>query len=68
MFERPMNVIFLTGASGAGKTTLLEMFSKEASSAEAACLDFDSIGVPTEAEMIRAFGSASAWQEAMTYR
>lgn len=60
-------IIFLTGASGAGKTTLLESFSSEIQDASIACLHFDSIGVPSEEEMVKNFGSPSEWQEAMTY-
>ena len=60
------NVIFLTGASGAGKTTVLNAFKKDRSSS-IACLHFDNIGVPSEADMIKVYGSGSEWQKAMTY-
>lgn len=59
-------VIFLTGASGAGKTTLLNTLKKESVFKDAACLHFDSIGVPSEAEMIEQYGSPSEWQRALT--
>jgi GrpB-like predicted nucleotidyltransferase (UPF0157 family)/dephospho-CoA kinase len=60
------HVIFLTGASGAGKTTLLNVLKKDLSSS-ITCLHFDNIGVPNEAEMIKAYGSGSEWQKAMTF-
>ncbi|MDQ8039107.1 MAG: GNAT family N-acetyltransferase [Rickettsiella sp.] len=63
----PLNIIFLTGASGAGKTTLLKAFSQLYPMHSMAYLHFDSIGVPSEAEMIEVYGSASEWQKAMTY-
>lgn len=59
-------VIFLTGASGAGKTTLLDAFSNIPLESTI-CLHFDSIGVPSEDEMIKTYGSGSEWQKAMTY-
>ena len=58
-------IIFLTGASGAGKTTLVEQLKNELSNS-AILLHFDSIGVPTEEEMIKEYGSPSEWQRAMT--
>lgn len=59
-------VVFLTGASGAGKTTVLNAFKKDLSSS-IECLHFDNIGVPSEADMIKEYGSGSEWQKAMTY-
>lgn len=64
--QRPV-IIFLTGASGAGKTTILNAFNNKFSTSSVACLHFDNIGVPTEQEMIAAYGSGSEWQKAMTY-
>ncbi|MBV8801388.1 MAG: GNAT family N-acetyltransferase [Gammaproteobacteria bacterium] len=66
-FTQPPHIIFLTGASGAGKTTLLNALKNDLSSPEIAYFHFDSIGVPTEAEMIKVYGSGSEWQKAMTY-
>ncbi|MCZ6913961.1 MAG: GrpB family protein, partial [Rickettsia endosymbiont of Ixodes persulcatus] len=65
--KHSLNIIFLTGASGAGKTTLLNAFSKLYPIYSIAYLHFDSIGVPSEAEMIEVYGSGSEWQKAMTY-
>lgn len=59
-------LIFLTGASGAGKTSLLKAFQQQSACKDIPCLFFDSIGVPTEAEMIAQYGSGEAWQKAMT--
>lgn len=61
-------IIFLTGASGAGKTKLLNALSKKLPASSTVCLHFDSIGVPSEEEMIRNYGSPSEWQKAMTYQ
>lgn len=58
-------IIFLTGASGAGKTSLLNSISHDFPSID--CFHFDSVGVPSEEEMIKSYGSPSEWQKAMTY-
>ena len=63
-----MTIIFITGASGAGKTALVNELERELPAASAACFHFDSIGVPSEEDMITHYGSGSEWQKAMTYR
>ena len=63
-----MIIIFITGASGAGKTALVDILERELPIASTACFHFDSIGVPSEAEMIAHYGSDSKWQKAMTYQ
>jgi len=60
-------IIFITGASGAGKTTLLNALKEQHDFKEAIFLNFDSIGVPSEDEMIRQYGSPSEWQKATTH-
>lgn len=60
-------IFFFTGASGAGKTKLLESLSKENFNTSTVFLYFDKIGVPSEEEMIKEYGSGSAWQKAMTF-
>jgi len=60
-------IYFFTGASGAGKTAFLEAMTKEYDSNKAAFLHFDSIGVPSDQEMIKQYGSGTAWQKAMTF-
>ena len=59
-------IYFITGASGAGKTTLLEYLKKKFLHKGWRLFNFDSIGVPSLEEMIKKYGSASNWQEAMT--
>ncbi len=60
-------IYFFTGASGAGKTKFLESLSKETLKTPSIFLNFDSIGVPSEDEMIKQYGSGSDWQKAMTF-
>ena len=61
-------IFFLTGASGVGKTTLVNQFCREKNkNSKMACFHFDSIGVPSEWEMLAVYGSGSEWQKAMTY-
>jgi dephospho-CoA kinase len=60
-------ILFLTGASGAGKTTMIEALNAKLNNSSIVCLHFDSIGVPSEEEMIKKYGSPSEWQKAMTY-
>ena len=62
----PSALVFLTGASGSGKTSLLEAWRKAEPGDEFAFLHFDSMGVPSAAEMVRDFGSGRGWQEHMT--
>lgn len=59
-------IIFLTGASGSGKTTLLDALKKKLHGPSVTYLHFDSIGVPSEEEMVKKYGSPSEWQKAMT--
>lgn len=58
-------LFFITGASGSGKTTVLKAFAKR-NNVEYKILYFDSIGVPTNNEMIARYGSTDNWQKAMT--
>ena len=58
-------IIFLTGASGSGKTTLVNAFSQKINDISTMCLHFDSIGVPSEKEMIKKYGSQCEWQRIM---
>jgi energy-coupling factor transporter ATP-binding protein EcfA2 len=63
-------LVILTGASGSGKTTLARAV-QHLNLASCEVLFFDSVGVPSEAEM-RAFGDGhepgGAWQRATTIR
>src|SRR5215471_14220565 len=60
----PRPPLILTGASGAGKTTLARHFLENYSS-RCQVFFFDSIGVPSTADMVADYGSG-AWQRAMT--
>jgi tRNA uridine 5-carbamoylmethylation protein Kti12 len=61
-------IVWLTGASGVGKTTLLQNLKDKYSSKQAwEFLKFDSIGVPSNEEMVREFGSVENWQKAKTH-
>ncbi|MFA4815336.1 MAG: GNAT family N-acetyltransferase [Candidatus Gracilibacteria bacterium] len=60
-------IYFITGASGVGKTTLTARLKKKYANRAWSFLHFDSIGVPSVAEMKKEFGSPSGWQEAKTY-
>ena len=59
------SLIFVTGASGAGKTTVVKMLEKHATFDLQFCY-FDSIGVPSNEEMIKLYGSGENWQKATT--
>ena len=59
-------IYFITGASGVGKTTLVNQLKKKYENKPWTFLHFDTIGIPSVEEMIREFGSPSAWQEAKT--
>lgn len=61
-------IIFLSGASGAGKTTIVNKLKEDIKQEDIVLLNFDSIGVPSEEEMIREFGSGREWQQKTTYR
>lgn len=65
--EHQPYIIFLSGASGAGKTTLVNELNKKLNNTSARCFHFDSIGVPSEMEMIEKYGSPTEWQKAMTH-
>jgi hypothetical protein len=58
-------ILVLTGASGVGKTTILRTLAARALPGIAA-YHFDSIGVPSVAEMTAKFGSPEGWQVRMT--
>lgn len=63
------HIVFISGASGAGKTTLIDALKeKYGNHNEVKFFHFDSIGVPSEAGMIKEFGSSKAWQKEKTYR
>lgn len=60
-------VLFVIGASGAGKTAAVEALrSRHVPGVQ--CYFFDSVGVPSAAEMNREWGSGERWQEDMTKR
>jgi dephospho-CoA kinase len=56
---------FLIGASGSGKTSAVRELEKTHPS-RLKTFFFDSIGVPSEHEMIKKWGSGEGWQRAMT--
>ena len=60
-------LLFLVGASGVGKTATLARL-RERHLPGVSCYDFDSIGVPDPATMLRDYGSGERWQEAATTR
>lgn len=60
-------LLFVIGASGAGKTAAVRALSSRHMSG-VRCYYFDSIGVPTPADMEREWGSGERWQERMTQR
>lgn len=61
-------IVFITGASGVGKTTLLNnLKEKYANKTNWQFLKFDSIGIPSNEEMVRDFGSVENWQRQTTY-
>lgn len=61
-------IIFITGASGSGKTTLVKELGAKLPANISTCLHFDSVGVPSEAEMLKTYGSISEWQKVITYQ
>jgi shikimate kinase len=61
-----MSFVILTGASGAGKTAIANEIATTLC-LSVTCLHFDSIGVPTAAQMIEEYGSGEEWQKAMTF-
>jgi shikimate kinase len=62
----PPSILVLTGASGAGKTTLVRALAAR-ELPEITCYHFDSVGVPSTAEMTAKFGSPEGWQVRMTH-
>ncbi len=60
-------LLILTGASGVGKTTLVEALKIACDDQVGAVFfHFDSVGVPSEEEMIEQHGSGANWQKAQT--
>jgi len=57
-------IYFLIGASGAGKTTAVKELEKGRNDIQF-CY-FDSIGVPSNEEMVKEYGSGENWQKAKT--
>lgn len=55
-------LIFVMGASGSGKTHALKAIEKESPSKYAIC-HFDSLGIPSEAEVREKWGGWDAWQK-----
>lgn len=58
-------IYFIIGASGAGKTTAVKNIEKTNPSDFQYCY-FDSIGVPSQEEMIKKFSSGENWQKINT--
>ena len=61
------SLLFVIGASGAGKTAAVRALEARRI-AGVRCYYFDTIGVPTQAEMERKWGSGEAWQKQTTKR
>src|SRR3569623_61845 len=57
-------LVAITGASGAGKTAVLQRLRELVPALPA--LSFDSLGVPSDDEMILGWDDGRAWQKAMT--
>jgi len=65
MYNLKMNKIyFVIGASGSGKTTILKEI--ENNNKDYLYCYFDSVGVPSNEEMIKKFGSGENWQKEIT--
>jgi adenylate kinase family enzyme len=62
----PHKLTFLIGASGAGKSAVSERIAA-ANLPHLLVCHFDRIGVPSERERIREYGSDGAWQRAKTH-
>jgi hypothetical protein len=60
-------LLCVTGASGAGKTAAIEALREKIEARVLPTLQFDSLGVPSEAEMLEAWESPRGWQKAMTW-
>lgn len=59
-----MKIYFVIGASGAGKTTAVKKLEEKMKDVHF-CY-FDSIGVPSNEDMIKEYGSLENWQKAKT--
>jgi dephospho-CoA kinase len=64
--KRTTFVLFITGVSGSGKTTILEHLSGISDLQDTVYLHFDSIGIPSEKEMTKNYGSGKNWQKEAT--
>jgi len=60
-------LLCVTGASGAGKTTMLAALREHIDQRLLPQIGFDSLGVPTDDEMIRCWDTGRGWQKMMTY-
>jgi adenylate kinase family enzyme len=61
-------IVWLTGASGVGKSTLRAALKEKYSDKGTwEFFNFDSIGVPSNEEMVKEYGSGENWQRAKTY-
>lgn len=61
-------IYFITGASGVGKTSLVtSLKAKYKDEKDWEFLHYDSIGVPTQTEMIDRYGSIQNWQKVKTH-
>lgn len=60
-------IIVVTGASGVGKTTLVRALESQHLPG-LHCYYYDSVGVPSPAQMVAEYGSAEAWQQTTTDR
>lgn len=60
-------MLCVSGASGVGKTTVLAAIRAHVDARLLPILAFDSLGVPSIAEMERGWDSARGWQKAMTW-
>jgi alkylated DNA nucleotide flippase Atl1/shikimate kinase len=65
--EHPF-ICFLSGASGVGKTTIVAALKSQNCFPDYEFLHFDSIGIPSIAEMIEQAESGKKWQELATER
>jgi hypothetical protein len=60
-------ILVVTGASGVGKTTLVHALEARAIPG-VRCYYFDSVGVPSTAQMMAVHGSPQAWQVATAHQ
>lgn len=60
-------LLAVTGASGAGKTATIEHLRARIEPRLLPTLAFDSLGVPSDAEMAVGWDDGRAWQKAMTW-